>query len=241
MTTEDFQISWLHCNICHRAFEGHNQVKLSGDRLILSHSDLYFYFTGCGHFFCENCLQQEKAGGGGLERIQGNIRCKICGDHTQAFKIQSTIPDKVAMYMKPPINLLEDSLSIMMFQLNNANKLINALRLKISSQKDLLSRAKQEIANVKELKEYSKQHANCFYFLGELNFWKKEADHRSIPLILYKLIPMNLFEFQVNFINIPIINNNGEGNNQDFHRLWVQDLHPVLIQHHLLIHHLILP
>lgn len=109
MTTDDFQISWLHCNICHRAFEGHNQVKLSEGRLILSHSDLHFYFTGCGHFFCENCLQEN-----GQVRVQSSIRCKICGDQSQAFKIQSTIPDKVAMYMKPPISLLEDSLSIMM-------------------------------------------------------------------------------------------------------------------------------
>lgn len=121
MTTDDFQISWLHCNVCHRAFEGHNQVKLSGDRLILAHSDLYFYFTGCGHFFCENCLQ-EKAGPG---RVQNSIRCKICGDQSQAFKIESTIPDKVAMYMKPPISLLEDSLSIMM--------VLNEVILKYSS------------------------------------------------------------------------------------------------------------
>lgn len=109
MTTEDLQISWLHCNVCHRAFEGHNQVKLSGDRVILVHSDLFFYFTGCGHFFCENCLKSDRQ-----NSSSGNVRCRICGEQTQAFKINSTIPEKVSMYLKPPISLLEDSLSIMM-------------------------------------------------------------------------------------------------------------------------------
>lgn len=112
MTTEDLQISWLHCNICHRAFEGHNQVKQSGESLVLVHSDLYFYFTGCGHFFCENCLKEEFKGSSGNNKQQ--CRCRICGEQTQAFKIFSTISDKVSMYLKPPINLLEDSLSIMM-------------------------------------------------------------------------------------------------------------------------------
>lgn len=109
MTTEDLQISWLHCNVCHRAFEGHNQVKLSGGRVVLVHSDLFFYFTGCGHFFCENCLKSARQ-----SNSPGNERCRICGEETQAFKINSTIPEKVSMYLKPPISLLEDSLSIMM-------------------------------------------------------------------------------------------------------------------------------
>lgn len=112
MTIDEFKLSWLHCNICHRAFEGHNQVKLSGDRIILVQSDLYFYFTGCGHFFCENCLKDD------INRAINTVRCKICGEQSQAFKIHSTIPDKVSMYLKPPISLLEDSLSIMMVQLS---------------------------------------------------------------------------------------------------------------------------
>ena len=114
MTTEELQISWLHCNICHRAFEGHNQVKVSSDRIILVHSDLYFYFTGCGHFFCENCLKDEVT-----NRVNSTVRCKSCGEQIQAFKIHSTLPDKVSMYLKPPISLLEDSLSIMMVIITN--------------------------------------------------------------------------------------------------------------------------
>jgi len=49
--------------------------------------------------------------------------------------------------------------------LNNANKLITALRAKIGSQKDLLTRAKQEISQVKELKEYEdfKHHFLLLY------------------------------------------------------------------------------
>lgn len=121
MTVEDLQIAWLHCNICHRAFEGHNQVKITDDRVVLVSSDLLFYFTGCGHFFCENCL---KLSDNRQNISTSNIVCKICGDPTQAFKINSTIPEKVSMYLKPPISLLEDSLSIMMvkrFNFNNSS------------------------------------------------------------------------------------------------------------------------
>lgn len=109
MTTEDLQVSWLHCNICHRAFESHNQLKLANDRIVLVHSDLHFYFTGCGHFFCENCLND-----GSFGSNINNLVCRICGEKSQGFKIHATIPEKVAMYLKPPISLLEDSLSIMM-------------------------------------------------------------------------------------------------------------------------------
>lgn len=114
MTVEDLQLSWLHCNVCHRAFEGHNQLKQSGERIVLVQSDLYFYFTGCGHFFCENCISSEL-----VQQRQSNtnvipdMKCRICGDRTQGFKLHSTIPEKVSMYLKQPISLLEDSLSIM--------------------------------------------------------------------------------------------------------------------------------
>ncbi len=112
---EDLQISWLHCNICHRAFEGHNKIKHSGETIILVQSDLYFYFTSCGHFFCENCLRDDLKGFNGSNKQQ--CTCRICGEQSHAFKIHSTIPDKVSMYLKPPICLLEDSLSIMMVKI----------------------------------------------------------------------------------------------------------------------------
>ena len=56
--TQEINIAWLHCNDCHRAFENHNRIELLSDgRLQVIKSDLGFSFTGCGHFFCDNCIQ----------------------------------------------------------------------------------------------------------------------------------------------------------------------------------------
>lgn len=57
------------------------------------------------------------------------------------------------MYLKPPVSMLEDSVTVILFQLNNANHLIKSLRIKVSQQKELLGRAKQELSGFKSIKE----------------------------------------------------------------------------------------
>lgn len=55
----ELNLSWLHCNECHRSFGHHNRLSSSGgDGLRVLRSDLMFSFTSCGHFFCRNCVQQ---------------------------------------------------------------------------------------------------------------------------------------------------------------------------------------
>lgn len=105
MTTssqENSSLSWLHCNVCHRAFASYNQMRTVNDRLVLAHSSLRFFFSGCGHFFCENCIHERER------------ECKICHEQTSMFRIDGTVPEKVAMFLRPPVALLEDSLSVMM-------------------------------------------------------------------------------------------------------------------------------
>ena len=55
-----FNLTWLHCNECHRSFEHHNRLATDGteEGMRVLRSDLAFAFTSCGHVFCTTCIQQ---------------------------------------------------------------------------------------------------------------------------------------------------------------------------------------
>ena len=99
------QLTWLHCNECHRSFEHHNRLSLAADCLRVMRSDLTFSFTACGHFFCETCIQQHTVG--------GRLVCVICQGETEVFKVDNQVPKALDMYLRPPIVQLEDSISVM--------------------------------------------------------------------------------------------------------------------------------
>lgn len=103
---DELKLAWLHCNICHRAFDSYNSVRQSGTRIEILRSELLFFFTGCGHFFCTNCANNNNSTNASF--------CRICNEKTGFFPIEGFVPEKVSMYLRPPISLLEDSLSIMM-------------------------------------------------------------------------------------------------------------------------------
>lgn len=144
--TRELALTWLHCNECHRSFEHHNRLAEDGvEGLRLMRSDLIFSFSSCGHFFCDTCIQQHTIG--------GKFICTICHHEATTYKIDHHVPKSLQMYLKTPINHLEDSISVMTFQITNANMLIKNLRSKVVQQKDLISKAKQELTSHKLLKE----------------------------------------------------------------------------------------
>ncbi len=127
----DTGLSWLHCNACHRSFEHHNRVSSSGDEMRLLRSDLTFAFTSCGHFFCDNCIRQHsmacrKQGVAPAARqlhtltrlshvpaVAANFVCSLCEGTAKTFAIESSVPKSLEVYLRPPTNLLEDSLGVM--------------------------------------------------------------------------------------------------------------------------------
>lgn len=153
MTTSPPSLSWLHCNQCFRSFEHHNRINFeaeddgpsnSGSGKIIR-SDLIFSFTSCGHFLCHNCIQQFST--------SHNLQCPVCQESSVAtFPVDQDLHPSFLMYLKSPLSLLEDSLSIMAFQQTNAVSLIKNLRLKVSQQKETLGKARQELSTHKILK-----------------------------------------------------------------------------------------
>lgn len=104
---ETLHIGWLHCNDCHRAFENHNKLDTLDGRLLVSKSDLGFSFTSCGHFFCDNCIDQAREGG-------GRFVCKVCNESSTLYKVDGKIPKNLEVYIKPPVIMLEDAVDVML-------------------------------------------------------------------------------------------------------------------------------
>lgn len=103
---EGLAIAWLHCNDCHRAFENHNRLETCPDgRLQVTKSDLSFSFTSCGHFFCQNCIEQA---------TNGQFMCKVCGEAGTRYKVEGRVAKNLEQYIKPPMTLLEDAMGVML-------------------------------------------------------------------------------------------------------------------------------
>lgn len=45
---------------------------------------------------------------------KGRFVCKVCNDASQRYKIEGRIPKNLEMYIKPPVSMLEDAVSVMM-------------------------------------------------------------------------------------------------------------------------------
>lgn len=117
----ELNLPWLHCNDCHRAFENHNRLEsLSDGRLQVTKSDLGFSMTSCGHFYCDNCIDQSsKSSHIEFNRVlfvaeNGKFTCKVCKEPSNKYRVEGRVPKNLEMYIKPPISMLEDSLNVMM-------------------------------------------------------------------------------------------------------------------------------
>lgn len=136
---------WLHCNECSRGFDHHNVLETYGrGQFRVAKSDLAFYVTSCGHVFCENCVSSQQS---------SKFCCPPCNAPTSLYKLDGVLPKKLESLLKPPTGLLEEAVSVMLFQQNNANELIRGLREKVAQQKDLLTKAKTELAQQRKLRE----------------------------------------------------------------------------------------
>ena len=116
-------LSWLHCNECHRGFEHHNRLHVTSTSndshsIRIIKSDLRFGFTNCGHFFCDNCFKlHSKCKSQHLISnlgASGSFVCPLCKEQAAQYYLDNVVPKKLEMYMRPPINLLEDALSVML-------------------------------------------------------------------------------------------------------------------------------
>jgi ABC-type histidine transport system ATPase subunit len=105
----ELSLAWFHCNECHRSFQNHNRVQEANSSLSLIKSDLVFAFGSCGHTYCINCINAHET------PDTGKFTCLICRNNVKYYKIEgNVIPKRLEMYIKPPIGLIEDGLTVMM-------------------------------------------------------------------------------------------------------------------------------
>jgi hypothetical protein len=164
---ECFEVSWIHCNSCFRSFEHHSRLAIVQDqsgkqksehgdefqeyRLEALATETLFSITSCGHIFCDVCIQQQT--------VNMKFICTVCADEgirdavtPEIMPIKGAIPRSMELFLKPPIGLVEDALTAMNFQLGNACRLIRGLRGKVSQQREILDKAKREIASGRQLR-----------------------------------------------------------------------------------------
>ena len=105
----ELKLIWFHCNECHRSFQNHNRIQRVNSSLRLIKTDLVFAFSSCGHTFCINCINSN------IANEEGKFICPRCRMSAKYYKIEgSVIPKKIEMYLKPPIDPIEDGLTVMM-------------------------------------------------------------------------------------------------------------------------------
>lgn len=142
------EIAWLHCQACCRSFEHHAAVRTTpaGD-LEVSGADTAFAFTSCGHFFCAACVS--------AATVAEALTCPVCGTRAPATMAlgPGPVPASLALFLRSPQTLLEDALSAMSFQLGSGTRLIRSLRAKVAQQKDILAKARRELAAQRQLRE----------------------------------------------------------------------------------------
>ncbi|CAO3626651.1 unnamed protein product [Mucor hiemalis] len=99
------------------------------------------FMTECGHIICGSiCYNKYKP------------KCPICKKTTRFVLIGEKMPANGIGYLRPVRGILQDAESILSFRIKTMSQLVRFLRNKIHKQKEILSRAKQELSRIKEYK-----------------------------------------------------------------------------------------
>ncbi|KAK9766199.1 hypothetical protein K7432_004882 [Basidiobolus ranarum] len=130
-------LEWLHCNSCFRdplSFDKNLQLSLQ-----------FLNVTECGHIVCQQCFKKDS----------NNLpsQCPVCQTTCAAVPLGDKFPSKIKHFFRPSISILEETLEVMKFQQTNMLGLIRFLKSKVSKQKEVLNKAKNELLNIKDLRK----------------------------------------------------------------------------------------
>ena len=165
-TRADFDLSWVHCNICCEEFLGHNVVKRdeaqsAADGIVIISRDLTFSMFDCGHIYCGNCISTK------INSLESP--CAFCDGPRSSIKLigrlSGQLIDTHLFIRTDHINTLINNLCLRQFHLK---QLLEHYKSKSNTQKHLLEQAKMELERMKRSNVPSNTDAAELTFHSEL-------------------------------------------------------------------------
>jgi len=118
--------TWVHCNNCLRGMQ--------------DDKNLAFYFTNCGHMYCQRCVQKNTSS-----------KCSVCGvAGVRTMVLGSNLPPNIVNMFQNSIKMPQMIYRAMEFQQNQIKRTIHIFRGKADKMSKRIRHLMESVKNLKE-------------------------------------------------------------------------------------------